>query len=106
MKLTQSSLLAALASLAAVADAHMAMIEPAPFRSKNNPNVPPEKVNAETMTSPIGKDTFPCRGYQVDMNDPNGLGKSVATYAPGSAASVTIGTGAAHGGGSCQISLS
>jgi hypothetical protein len=104
MKLTATSLLA-LAASAGTATAHMDMANPPPFRSKHNPNVGPDKVDSD-MTANLDKSgsNFPCKGYQVDMGTP--LGKSVVTYTQGGAGNVTIEGGAAHNGGSCQISLS
>ena len=58
------------------------------------------------MTTPLsssGSD-FPCKGYLSDLGTPAGV--STATFAPGSAQKLSITGGAAHNGGSCQLSLS
>ncbi|EHK16770.1 uncharacterized protein TRIVIDRAFT_135791, partial [Trichoderma virens Gv29-8] len=90
---------------AAVANGHMQLQSPPPFRSKYNPNAGYDIDYS--MTSPLdasGSD-FPCKGYHKLLGTP--AGKSVATWAPGGSYSFTItGTTANHGGGSCQASLS
>lgn len=88
--------------LAALAKAHMEMIDPAPFRSKNNPN-----ANGDVdfdLVAPISGDTFPCKGYQSFLGSP--AGAPVATWEAGSEQSITIDGGAPHEGGSCHVSLS
>lgn len=98
-----AGLLAALAG-SQVVSAHMEMTYPPPFRSKHNPNA---GSNIDySMTSPLSNDgsNYPCKGYHSDMGSP--AGASTATFAPGSTYNFTIAGGAAHGGGSCQASLS
>jgi LysM repeat protein len=58
------------------------------------------------MTSPLSAsgDNFPCKGYQSDFNTP--AGTSTASWAAGSEQQITISGNAAHGGGSCQLSIS
>ena len=58
------------------------------------------------MTTPLKPDgsDFPCKGYQKDLGTP--AGASTTTWAPGSAQKLGITGGAAHNGGSCQLSLS
>lgn len=78
---------------------------PAPFNSKYNPHALPASIDY-TMTAPLsasGSD-FPCKGYQSALGTP--AGAPTATFALGAPANITITGGAAHGGGSCQISLS
>lgn len=101
----KSSLTALLAS-AAVTAAHMEMSWPPPFRSKYNPYSSPGAIDY-TMTAPLLADgtNFPCKHYQVaDLGTPQG--RPTATFAAGQSANLTIGGGAPHGGGSCQVSLS
>lgn len=86
-----------------LAAAHMEMSEPAPFRSKFNKAA----TNIDySNTAPLSADgsNFPCKGYHVDLGTP--AGAPTASYAPGSTQKFTIVGGAAHGGGSCQASLS
>jgi LysM repeat protein len=95
----------ALAALASSAYAHMEMTNPIPFRSKLNKNTP-EGNKDFSMTTPLsgsGSD-FPCKGYLKDLGTPGGV--STASWAPGSAQKLGITGGAAHNGGSCQLSLS
>ncbi|KAK3680499.1 hypothetical protein B0T22DRAFT_250291 [Podospora appendiculata] len=98
-----TGLLATLLAAGQLATAHMEMSFPPPLRSKFNPNA----ANIDySMTAPLsasGSD-YPCKGYQADLG--TAAGKSTATFAPGSTHNFTIVGGAAHGGGSCQASLS
>lgn len=101
----KSSFTAVLAS-AAVAAAHMEMTWPPPFRSKYNPYSSPGAIDY-TMTAPLLADgsNYPCKHYQVaDLGTPQG--RATASFAAGQSANLTIGGGAPHGGGSCQVSLS
>lgn len=95
----------ALALLGSTAHAHMEMQFPAPFNSKFNPNADPGSIDY-TMTAPLSSDgsNFPCKGYQSALGTPEGA--PTASFAAGGSGNVTITGGAAHGGGSCQISLS
>ncbi|EKD13625.1 uncharacterized protein L3040_005113 [Drepanopeziza brunnea f. sp. 'multigermtubi'] len=82
--------------------AHMEMSSPIPFRSKFGAN----KDKADfSMTSPLGADQALCKGYAVDLADP-ALGAPTATFKQGEASAVELAGSAAHGGGSCQLSLS
>ena len=79
------------------------MSDPPPLRGKNNPN---SKNPDFSMTSPLstsGSD-YPCKGSHKLLDTDEG--KAVATWAAGSSQQFTIEGGAAHGGGSCQASLS
>ncbi|CAK7203267.1 hypothetical protein SEUCBS139899_005998 [Sporothrix eucalyptigena] len=101
----KSSVTTLLAS-ASIAAAHMEMTWPPPFRSKYNPYSNPGSIDY-TMTAPLLADgsNFPCKNYQTaDLGTPQG--RATATFAAGQAANLTIGGGAPHGGGSCQVSLS
>ncbi|KAK3366524.1 hypothetical protein B0H63DRAFT_504698 [Podospora didyma] len=97
--------LVALLAGSQLAAAHMEMSFPAPFRSKFNPNVAGGDIDY-SMTAPLDKSgsDYPCKGYHKALS--TAAGKSTATFAPGSAHNFTIVGGAAHGGGSCQASLS
>ncbi|KAK0706341.1 hypothetical protein B0T26DRAFT_655767 [Lasiosphaeria miniovina] len=98
-----TGLLALLVAGGQLAAAHMEMQFPAPLRSKYNPNA----VNIDySMTAPLSGDgsNYPCKGYLSDIG--SAAGKSTATFAPGGTYNFTIVGGAAHGGGSCQASLS
>lgn len=94
--------LLALCLLARLVVAHMEMSDPAPLKSKNNPNAGFD-VDYD-LVAPISGDAFPCKGYLSLLGSP--AGAPVATYQAGSTQSFSIVGGAAHGGGSCQISLS
>lgn len=81
--------------LASLAKAHMEMTDPAPFRSKNNPN-----ANGDVdfdLVDPISGDSFSCKGYHSLLESP--VGAPVATWEAGSEQSITIGGGTPHGGG-------
>ncbi|RFU75664.1 extracellular [Trichoderma arundinaceum] len=98
------ALAAVVLGLASVANGHMEMKSPPPFRSKYNPNAGSDIDYS--MTSPLsasGSD-YPCKGYQKLLGTP--AGKSVVTWAPGGSYGFTITGSASHGGGSCQASLS
>ncbi len=91
---------------ASVAAAHMEMTWPPPFRSKYSPFSNPATIDY-TMTAPLLADgtNFPCKHYHIaDLGTPSG--RPTASFAAGQGANVTIGGGATHGGGSCQVSLS
>ena len=74
------------AFLAAGVSAHMEMTDPAPLRSKYNPNTDSNLIDY-SMTSPLDSTgaNFPCKGY---LSDSTGK-ESVATCAAGSSQSVT-----------------
>ena len=101
-----TTLLTALALGSTVA-AHMELGWPYPFRDKANLNAPQASIDY-SMTSPLNPDgsNFPCKGYQVDMDDLNGAGKSIVTWNAGGAYNFSLTGGATHDGGSCQIALS
>ncbi|CZT04510.1 uncharacterized protein RAG0_10935 [Rhynchosporium agropyri] len=102
----QFSQIIVLLSLVSLVFSHMEVSIPAPFRSKSNPNSNKNTIDY-SMTSPLQTSGGKlCKGYQTDFADASGVGKTTATYAQGSENSVTIIGGAAHDGGSCQISLS
>lgn len=98
-------LLASILGLAALAQAHMELSWPFPFRSKLNPNVP-EALKDYSMTSPLLStgSNYPCKGYQVDFNRPEG--KSTVTWQAGGTYNLSLSGTATHEGGSCQASLS
>ena len=94
--------LLALCLLSTLAAGHMEMSDPAPLKSKNNPNAGNDADF--DLVAPISGDSFPCKGYLSLLGSP--AGAPVATWEAGSTQSFTITGGAAHGGGSCQASLS
>jgi len=98
-----TGLLATLLVGGQLAAAHMEMSFPPPFRSKNNPHATNIDYSMTTPLQPSGAD-FPCKGFLSDLGTP--AGASTATFAPGGTYNFTITGGAAHGGGSCQASLS
>jgi hypothetical protein len=102
MKASVQSIALAAAGLASVASAHMEMSFPAPFKSKFNPHAAGD-VDSD-MTAPIGGGNFPCKGYHSLFGTP--AGAPTADFAPGQSYNMTIIGGAAHEGGSCQVSLS
>jgi hypothetical protein len=100
---TTTGLLAGLLTCGQLAAAHMELSFPPPFRSKVNPHA----TNIDySMTAPLSNDgsNYPCKGYHKDVG--TAAGASTATFAPGTTYNFTITGGAAHGGGSCQASLS
>ncbi|KAF4457216.1 hypothetical protein F53441_780 [Fusarium austroafricanum] len=90
--------------LAGLAQAHMEMTYPPPFKSKSNPNSGWDIDYS--MTSPLNGDgsNFPCKGYQSLLGTP--AGAPTVTWQAGNSYSISITGGAPHGGGSCQASLS
>jgi len=93
----------ALAAFASSAYAHMEMTNPIPLRSKLNKNSPNPDFSMTTPLSASGSD-FPCKGYLKDIGTPAGV--STASWPAGSPQKLGITGGAAHNGGSCQLSLS
>ncbi|OAA54889.1 hypothetical protein ISF_08160 [Cordyceps fumosorosea ARSEF 2679] len=94
---------AAVLGMAASAQAHMAMTNPAPLRSPKNKF----STNVDyDMTTPLAADgsNFPCRG-SINLVG-TAQGAAVAEWAAGSKQSLSIDGGAWHNGGSCQASLS
>lgn len=89
------------AAMVATVSAHMNMASPPPLKYKGNPHA---KTVDSDITAPNTAATFPCKGA-LDVFDTD-EGASVATWAPGSQQTVKIEGGAAHNGGSCQMSLS
>ncbi|KAI0484232.1 hypothetical protein GGR56DRAFT_15100 [Xylariaceae sp. FL0804] len=98
-----TSLLAAMVVAAGTATAHMNMATPPPLEYKGNPHAKEPDIDY-SITSPISGAQFPCKNYLKLLGTPEGA--SVATYAPGQQATMTISGGAYHNGGSCQLSLS
>ncbi|KAH8778401.1 hypothetical protein F5883DRAFT_541775 [Diaporthe sp. PMI_573] len=94
-----------LAALAGSASAHMGLSYPPPLNSKYNPFANSGTIDY-SYTAPLAADgsDYPCKGYQSDLGTP--AGQSTATFAAGAQGNITVVGGAAHGGGSCQISLS
>ncbi|KAH8920358.1 lytic polysaccharide monooxygenase [Atractiella rhizophila] len=90
-------------AIALVADAHMAIQEPKPFRAPDNPYATTKDYD---LINPLAADgsNYPCRGHQVDFG--TAAGTPTATFAAGEASSLTLRGSASHNGGSCQISLS
>ncbi|KAI0598738.1 hypothetical protein F4775DRAFT_554171 [Biscogniauxia sp. FL1348] len=97
----QSSLMAFLAAGSAMA--HMNMKDPAPLAYKGNPNAKEPNIDY-SITSPLQASQFPCKGWLKLIGTDEGA--SVKTYAPGEQSTMTVEGGAAHNGGSCQLSLS
>lgn len=83
----------------------MMLSYPAPLNSKYNPFADSGKIDY-SYTAPLAADgsDYPCKGYQSDLGTP--AGQSTASFAIGGQGNITVVGGAAHGGGSCQISLS
>ncbi|EMR61516.1 hypothetical protein MGN70_000772 [Eutypa lata] len=95
--------LSMIAALAGSVSAHIHMIDPTPITAKENPN----SGNAidYDINSPLSSmSDYPCKGALKYLGQPEGA--SVATWGQGSSQSITIGDGATHNGGSCQLSLS
>ncbi|KAM0255010.1 hypothetical protein ACHAQJ_006238 [Trichoderma viride] len=97
--------LTSILGFAAVAQAHMELSWPYPFRSKYNPYVP-EGLRDYSMTGPLSSagGNYPCKGYQVDFHRPEG--RSTVTWQAGGTYNLTLSGSATHEGGSCQVSLS
>lgn len=95
---------AAVVGLAALAQGHMEMKSPAPFRSRYNPNSAGDIDYS--MTNPLsssGSD-FPCKGYHNMLGTAKGA--PTATWTAGQTTQFTVTGGTIHAGGSCQASLS
>lgn len=90
--------------LAGLAQAHMEMTSPAPFKSKANPNAGSDIDYSMTAPLAAGGGNFPCKGYHSLFG--TDAGKPTAEYKAGGTYQMTITGGANHGGGSCQASLS
>lgn len=103
MRATTSTAL--MAALAGSASAHMMLSYPAPFNSKYNQFADSGKIDY-SYTAPLAADgsDYPCKGYQSDLG--TSAGQPTASFAVGGQGNITVVGGAAHGGGSCQISLS
>ncbi|KAI1091505.1 hypothetical protein F5B19DRAFT_264321 [Rostrohypoxylon terebratum] len=97
----RSFLIAALA--AGTATAHMNMKDPPPLAYKGNPNSKDPNIDY-SITSPLTAAQYPCKGYLKLLGTPEGA--PVKTYTPGGQYSMSVEGGAAHNGGSCQLSLS
>ncbi|KAF5244170.1 hypothetical protein FAUST_2522 [Fusarium austroamericanum] len=90
--------------LAGLAQAHMEMISPAPFKSKDNPHAGSDVDYSMTAPLEASGGNFPCKGYHSLFGTAQGA--SVADWDAGSQQTMKITGGANHGGGSCQASLS
>ncbi|EWG36610.1 hypothetical protein FVEG_00554 [Fusarium verticillioides 7600] len=90
--------------LAGLAQAHMEMIYPPPFKSKSNPNAGSDVDYSMTAPLDASGANFPCKGYHSLFGTKEGA--SVADWAAGGSYNMSITGGANHGGGSCQASLS
>lgn len=103
MRATTST--AFLAALTGTASAHMMLSFPAPLNSKYNPYAVSSKIDY-SYTAPLAADgsDYPCKGYQDDLG--TSAGQPTASFEVGGQGNITVVGGAAHGGGSCQISLS
>lgn len=103
MRSTTSATL--LAALAGSASAHMMLSYPPPLNSKYNPFANSGSIDY-SYTAPLAADgsDYPCKGYQSDLGTP--AGQATATFTAGQQGNITVVGGAAHGGGSCQISMS
>ncbi|KAI0395653.1 hypothetical protein F5Y17DRAFT_182561 [Xylariaceae sp. FL0594] len=98
----KAGLLALMAAGSAMA--HIAMKDPPPLSSKDNPNTQEQNVDY-SLTNPLeGAGEFPCKNKLSLLGTPDGA--PVKTYSPGEQASITLQGSAIHHGGSCQISLS
>lgn len=95
--------IAAFIGLVAVAQAHMEMVWPPPFRSRYNPYTTDIDYSMTNPLSQSGSD-FPCKGYQSLYDTAQGA--SVVTWTPGQSLNWTLTGSATHNGGSCQVSLS
>ncbi|KAK2683569.1 hypothetical protein RAB80_001515 [Fusarium oxysporum f. sp. vasinfectum] len=95
---------AACLGLAGLAQAHMEMIYPPPFKSKSNPNAGSDVDYSMTAPLDASGANFPCKGYHSLFGTKEGA--SVADWAAGGSYNMSITGGANHGGGSCQASLS
>ena len=94
---------AALAGMVSLAQSHMQMSWPPPFRSRFN------KYTTDidySMTSPLftSGGNYPCKGYQSLLDTPQG--QSVVNWQAGETYNFTLVGTATHNGGSCQASLS
>jgi hypothetical protein len=100
-----TSLLSIAALSTPFVNAHMQLTSPPPLRSKLNPHTTLETIDY-SLTSPLGTDgsDFPCKGALSLLGNPSGA--SVAQWTAGEEYTFTVSGGAAHSGGSCQVSLS
>lgn len=102
MKFTISATLLALLAAMPTVQAHIEMISPAPIRHKSNPN---SKQIDYSYTSPMSSPAqFPCKGLLNGATDAELT--PTATWPAGSKQSFKLSSGATHGGGSCQASIS
>ncbi|KAM0204221.1 hypothetical protein ACHAPA_009344 [Fusarium lateritium] len=90
--------------LAGLAQAHMEMTYPPPFKSKANTNAGSDVDYSMTAPLEASGANFPCKGYHSLFGTKQGA--SVADWAAGGSYNMSITGGANHGGGSCQASLS
>lgn len=78
---------------------HMEMVKPLPIRSAKDPNATNPDYDYVSPLNPSGSN-YPCKGYHTDEF------RAAAEYQAGQSYTMEIGGGAAHQGGSCQLSLS
>ncbi|KJZ71132.1 hypothetical protein HIM_09486 [Hirsutella minnesotensis 3608] len=100
---TFSALAVALVGLVSFGHAHMEMKDPPPLRSKYNRFTKDEDYDMPSPLDSSGSD-FPCKGSLGLLGGPQA--QVVAEWTPGQSYSMTITGQTAHGGGSCQASLS
>ncbi|KAF4986434.1 hypothetical protein FGRMN_10837 [Fusarium graminum] len=100
----QFNSLALCLGLAGLAQAHMEMTYPPPFKSKANTNAGSDVDYSMTAPLEASGANFPCKGYHSLFGTPEGA--SVANWEAGGSYNMSITGGANHGGGSCQASLS
>ncbi|KJZ75344.1 hypothetical protein HIM_05270 [Hirsutella minnesotensis 3608] len=93
----------AILSVMSLAHAHMEMTYPPPLRSKFNPFTKDQDYDIKSPLESSGAN-FPCRGALKLLNTPQG--QAVVNWNASQKQKMTIAGGAAHGGGSCQASLS
>ena len=89
---SHTSIMAAALALASAAQAHMTMLQPAPYTA-----------NGELNSSPLAVDgsDFPCKMTNGQYTPP----ATKNTMAAGSQQGIQLQGSAIHGGGSCQIAL-
>ncbi|KAF5019991.1 hypothetical protein F66182_7979 [Fusarium sp. NRRL 66182] len=100
----QFNSLALCLGLAGLAQAHMEMIYPPPFKSKANTHAGSDVDYSMTAPLEASGGNFPCKGYHSLFGTEQGA--SVANWEAGGSYNMSIAGGANHGGGSCQASLS
>jgi len=103
MLLSKATVISALLAAVSGVAGHMHMTDPPALGAKENKLT--SAVDSD-MDTPLATDgsNFPCRGH-LDLIG-TAAGASVADWPAGSQQSITVGGGARHNGGSCQVSLS